>query len=145
MPARIKIILDTNWYISATVNKKSRRKIYNLITNKSLTCLYSEELLSEYIAVIQRDKFKNMVNRQQVDRFLILALSELKRIKITQAISKSRDPKDNYLLAMAMDGKADYLITGDIHLLELKAIGSTKIITLAEFDIIFASTLKPKL
>jgi len=142
MPARIKIILDTNWYISATVNKKSRRKIYDLITNKNLTVLYSEELLAEYISVIQRDKFKNIVSQQQADRFLILTLSELKRVKIKQTVVKSRDPKDNYLLALALDGKADYLITGDIHLLELKAIGSTMIVILSQFDLILASGLK---
>jgi len=82
MPVRIRIILDTNWYISATVNKKSRRKIYNLIANKNLIILYSKELTSEYSTVIQRDKFKNHVTQQQINRFLILTLSELKRIKI---------------------------------------------------------------
>ena len=104
--------------------------------------LYSEELLAEYVSVIQRDKFKNFVSNQQVDRFLMLILSELKRIKIKRTVDGSRDPKDNFLLALALDGKADYLITGDIHLLELKAIGSTMIVTLSQFDVIFASGLK---
>jgi|SRR6185437_1501997 len=139
MRARIRIILDSNWYISATVNSKSRRKLYNLITNKNLTILYSKELFLEYNAVIQRDKFRKYLGSSQVNRFLPLVLSELKKITIKRSIIKSRDPKDNYLLALALDGKADYLITGDIHLLELKAIGKTAIITLSQFDSILAA------
>ena len=43
------------------------------------------------------------------------------------------DPADNFLLAMAEAGNADYLITGDgRHLLSLKRHGSTRIITAKE-------------
>jgi len=139
MPARIKIILDTNWYISAAVNKKSRRKIYSLITNKNLIILYSKELSTEYSNVIQRDKFKNLISQSHANRFMVLALNELKKVKIKSSISTSRDPKDNYLLALAIDGEAEYLITGDIHLLELKAIGNTTILTLTQFDKILST------
>jgi len=44
------------------------------------------------------------------------------------------DPKDNFLLALAKDGNADYLITGDNNLLSLKEFGKTKIVTLSEFE-----------
>jgi uncharacterized protein len=98
--------------------------------------LYSDELLKEYNTVIQRDKFKTLVSPQQVNRFLILTIGALRKIKITHSIKKSRDPKDNYLLSMAVAGDAHYLITGDIHLLELKSIEKTVILTLSQFDTI---------
>jgi uncharacterized protein len=44
-----------------------------------------------------------------------------------------RDSKDNFLLSLAIDGRADYLLTGDSALLDLKKIGKTKIITISEF------------
>lgn len=44
-----------------------------------------------------------------------------------------RDPKDNFLLNLSIDGKADFLITGDKDLLVLEKIESTQIVTLAEF------------
>jgi uncharacterized protein len=44
-----------------------------------------------------------------------------------------RDSKDNFLLALAKDGKADYLLTGDKDLLELVQFGNTRIETLAVF------------
>lgn len=44
-----------------------------------------------------------------------------------------RDPKDNFLLVLAKDGKATYLLTGDKDLLEIQKFGSTKILTLTHF------------
>ncbi|MCZ2460859.1 MAG: putative toxin-antitoxin system toxin component, PIN family [Chitinophagales bacterium] len=55
------------------------------------------------------------------------------RINVVSEISVCRDPKDNFLLALAKDTKADYLITGDKDLLELKQFDRTIICTLADF------------
>ena len=46
-----------------------------------------------------------------------------------------RDTKDNFLLNLAVDGNADYLITGDKDLLILEKINNTKIITIADFKL----------
>jgi len=58
-------------------------------------------------------------------------------VNVTSEISQCRDPKDNFLLSLAIDGKADYLLSGDKDLLVLKKIGNTEIKTISEFfDII---------
>jgi predicted nucleic acid-binding protein len=41
---------------------------------------------------------------------------------------------DNYLLSLAIDSKADYLLTGDNDLLVLTQVGATKIIKYADFE-----------
>ena len=49
-------------------------------------------------------------------------------------VNLSRDPQDNPVLAMAIAGKADYLVSGDRRgLLSLKRVGATRIVTAAEF------------
>lgn len=49
-------------------------------------------------------------------------------------VELSKDPDDNYLLAMAKAGAADFLVTGDArHLLELRKLGRTRILAPAEF------------
>ena len=53
--------------------------------------------------------------------------------QVKSEIELSRDPKDNFLLSLATDSKADYLVTGDNDLLELKSIGKTRIITLTDY------------
>ena len=54
-------------------------------------------------------------------------------IEVKSIVTICRDPKDNFLLALAKDGKADYLITGDKDLLDLKKFGKTKIKTITNF------------
>lgn len=54
-------------------------------------------------------------------------------IKIESIVTVCRDPNDNFLLALAKDGKADYLLTGDNDLLVIKKLGKTKIIKIVEF------------
>lgn len=54
-------------------------------------------------------------------------------VEVKSIITICRDTKDNFLLALAKDGKADYLLTGDKDLLELKKFGRTKIKTITSF------------
>jgi len=47
--------------------------------------------------------------------------------------TQCRDAKDNFLLELAVDGKADYLVTGDNDLLILQTVQKTKIIRMNDF------------
>ncbi|MEO6849995.1 MAG: putative toxin-antitoxin system toxin component, PIN family [Mucilaginibacter sp.] len=129
----IRIILDTNWYISATINRTSRRTFFDLLTNKNLVVIFSDTILKEYKEVIRRDKFKRIINPSQINRFMNLVISRLENVEIKADLEGSRDPNDNFLLSLSFDSKADYLITGDIDLLILKITGTTQIITLNDF------------
>lgn len=131
---KIKVILDTNWYISGTINRNSRRLLYSLLTNKRLEIFYSSELLTEYKDVITRKKFRKYITWNQAKRFVRPILPLLTEVVIITKIEQSRDKKDNFLLSMAVDTKADYLVTGDPHLLELRNIGNTKILNMSEFS-----------
>jgi hypothetical protein len=130
---RLKIILDTNWYISASINRNSRRRLYELLVNDRLTICYSKELLEEYKDVIFRKKFEKYIRKEQVIRFINLVLTRLKPIEIKTLVRLSRDEKDNFLLSMAIDSSADYLVSGDPDLLVIKSFGKTKIIDMSTF------------
>jgi putative PIN family toxin of toxin-antitoxin system len=54
-------------------------------------------------------------------------------IMIKSNIRVCRDPKDNFLLSLAKDGKASHLITGDHDLLVLKKTGKTRILTMSDY------------
>ena len=54
-------------------------------------------------------------------------------VDVRSVVEACRDPKDNYLLALAKDGSADYLITGDLDLLTMEQFEKTKIVKLSEF------------
>src|ERR1700753_723227 len=130
---KIRIILDTNWYISATINKKSRRLLYQLLENHNIVIVFSDEIIKEYQRVITRNKFKNIVNSRQVSRFMNLVISKITNVKIESTLIGSRDLADNFLLSLSQDANADYLVTGDKDLLVLGKTGSTKIVLMADF------------
>lgn len=129
---KLRIILDTNWYISATINQKSRRSLYELLTNENLIIIFSSEILSEYNLVIKRDKFKRIINHSQISRFMNLVISKTEFVAVKSSLTGSRDFNDNFLLSLSHDSNADYLVTGDLDLLVLKITGITKIITLSD-------------
>jgi putative PIN family toxin of toxin-antitoxin system len=131
---RLKIILDTNWYVSASINRTSRRRLYDLLMNENLTILYSRELLAEYESVISREKFQKFIRQEQVSRFVGLVLTRLMPVEIKMLVRLSRDAKDNFLLSMSIDCGADYLVTGDPDLLVLKEFGKTKILGMTAFS-----------
>ncbi|MFN2262353.1 MAG: putative toxin-antitoxin system toxin component, PIN family, partial [Psychroflexus sp.] len=56
-----------------------------------------------------------------------------KLIKVKSDIQLCRDEKDNFLLNLSIDSKADYLITGDNDLLVLDKIEQTQIMNFREF------------
>ncbi len=89
--------------------------------------------MREYNRVILRDKFKRIVRSDQISRFISLVISKLEIVEITSQIAGSRDPNDNYLLSLAADGHADYIVTGDSDLLVLRKTGQTQIVTLSDF------------
>ena len=54
-------------------------------------------------------------------------------INVKNEVSLCRDPKDNFLLSLSKDGRADFLITGDNDLLTLKKFDKTKIIKISDY------------
>ncbi|WP_209444223.1 putative toxin-antitoxin system toxin component, PIN family [Pedobacter borealis] len=56
-----------------------------------------------------------------------------KFIVVKSKIEICRDAKDNFLLSLAVDGKADFLLTGDQDLLMIEKIGKTNIKTISSF------------
>ncbi|WP_299014792.1 putative toxin-antitoxin system toxin component, PIN family [uncultured Polaribacter sp.] len=127
-----KIILDTNLWISFLISKKFS-DIDDLIENKGLILIFSNELLEEFIDVVNRPKFKKYFSKKDVEKILKYFDQFAELVKVKSKMNICRDKKDNFLLDLAIDSKADYLITGDKDLLILEKINKTEILTLSEF------------
>jgi len=127
-----KIILDTNLWISFLISKKFSQ-IDKLIENQRIILIFSNELLEEFIDVVSRPKFKKYFSKKDIEKILEYFDQFGKLAKVTSDIKICRDEKDNFLLNLSVDSKADYLITGDKDLLILENIENTKILTFSEF------------
>lgn len=127
-----RIVIDTNILISFLLIKKSS-EFDNLIAQAEILLLYNQELIDEFITVTKRSKFKKYFDINDIQTILLMIKNRAVFIETTSQVTICRDPKDNFLLALASDGKATHLITGDKDLLVLKKYGKTIIMTLAEY------------
>jgi putative PIN family toxin of toxin-antitoxin system len=123
-----KIILDTNLWISFLISKNFT-EIDELVQEKNITLIFSNESLEEFIEVVKRPKFEKFFSRKDIEKLLDIFDQYAELIKVKSKMNICRDPKDNFLLNLAVDGKVDYLITGDKDLLVLEKIEKTQIIT----------------
>ncbi len=123
-----KIIFDTNLWISFLISKNFT-EIDKLILEENTTLIFSNESLEEFIDVVKRPKFKKFFSEKDIEKLLDMFDQYADLIKVKSKIDICRDPKDNFLLNLAVDGKADYLVTGDKDLLVLDKIKKTQIIT----------------
>ena len=123
-----RVILYTNLWISF-LTSKNFTEIDNLVQAKNITLIFSNESLKEFIEVVKRPKFKKFFSKKDIEKLLDIFDQYAELIKVKSKIDICRDPKDNFLLNLAVDGKVDYLVTGDKDLLVLEKIKRTEIIT----------------
>ena len=90
-------------------------------------------MINEIVEVTQRIKFRKYFNLDDVESLLIMIKSRAVFINVTSSVSKCRDPKDNFLLSLSLDGYATHLLTGDKDLLVLKRFGQTEILKITKY------------
>jgi uncharacterized protein len=127
-----RIIIDTNLWISFLLSK-DYTKLDKLFNSKSLILLFSRELLEEFVEVARRPKFKKYFSIADLNELLTEIHSRAEFIEVTSEVNLCRDEKDDFLLALAKDGNADFLITGDNDLLEIEKFENTKILTMTNY------------
>lgn len=136
----IKLVLDTNILVSGTFWTGDSFKIMELIDKKKIVSMLSEEIIKEYYRVINSDEIIDKIK----DKYLIIS-DVSKKIILNSTIIKldikldivKEDPDDNIILECAHEGKVDYIISQDKHLLKLKEFKNIKIITPEEFLKVF--------
>ncbi len=128
----LKLIIDTNLWISFIISKKLNLLDPFLISEKA-KLLFSKELIAEIQQTVKKPKLRKYFKENAFEEMLSIFEPFIDLIEVECIITICRDVKDNFLLELAKDGKADYLLTGDKDLLELKKFGKTKIETVATF------------
>lgn len=89
--------------------------------------------MEEFIEVAGRPKFRKYFVPEDLLQVLNYIEKNAEMIKVTCVVHECRDEKDNFLLSLARDGKADYLISGDLDLISLEKFERTLILSVADF------------
>lgn len=128
----IKVIIDTNLWISFLIGKELAN-LQTLMVSGNVQVILCEQIKAEITAVTQRPKLIKYFSPEKVKELLdILTVIGL-LVEIKSQVFICRDEKDNFLLALAQDSQAQFLITGDADLLILKEFKETKIVTYQNF------------
>lgn len=140
----IKVIVDTNLWISFLIGRKLSC-LLSLLSHPNFELVVSQELLDEIREVSSRPKLMKYFSQEQIALLLDFMSEETLSYQLENITLRCRDPKDDYLLELAIVSKADYLVTGDKDLLDLDKIGSCQIVSAIEFDSLTANWGYPAL
>ena len=128
----MKVVLDTNVLISALIKAGKPRELFFRLAEEKMLIL-SRQILEEFLEVAEDPRVKKYVKEQETAAFLN---SLRDATKIVEVKSKFRavkeDPDDDVFVNTAYDGKADYIVSGDAHLLSLGEFRGIKIVTVDE-------------
>ena len=131
--ARERVVLDTNVLISGALSSTSKPA---LALEKAITdgqLLASTATLRELMEKLLSAKFDRYVTREARDALLARLAPLVEIVEIVQRIQASRDPKDDKFLEVAVNGRADVLVSGDGDLLELNPFRGIAILTPAAY------------
>jgi len=131
----IKVVIDTNVLISAGVSKDGNpAQIFELLLIEAIENYTSEEIILEVIDVFNRPKFTNIITGTDkkfiINKYKFLSKNIIPKQKFN--IVKD-DPKDNKFIDCAVEANAEFLISGDPHLLEIKKFQEIKVVSPKEF------------
>ena len=134
----IRIIIDTNLWISFLTGRKLS-SLLDLLSYPEFQLVISTELIEEIHDVVSRPKLAKYYTSENVNMLMKYMKDFSLTFELGNIPSRCRDPKDDYLLELALVSDADFLVTGDKDLLEVKKIGNCQIVTAMEFDIYSSS------
>ena len=98
-----------------------------------MKAIFSVESNDEFLTVTDRPKFRKYFKKKDAQQLIELFDVYGEMVHVKSSVAICRDPKDNFLLSLSRDSKANYLITGDGDLLALRQFEGTKILTMTEF------------
>jgi len=108
-----RVVIDTNVFISGILKAKSAPGmiLQALSEPDSLELLLSEQIFNEYNEVIRRQKFG--LNEDTINTALSLILEIADIVLPEKEFNVLPDPDDNRFLECAVEGRADFLVTGN--------------------------------
>ena len=119
-------------YVSALGFDGHEREVVRRCLKGEIVLIVTEDILEEVYRVIEYPKFDFTSAQKDLLKLILGETGNLIAAPLKSSLL-TEDPSDNKFLEAAVAGDADFLVTGDKHLLKLKRIGRTKILRAPEF------------
>jgi putative PIN family toxin of toxin-antitoxin system len=132
----VRAVFDTNVLVAAFVAEgicskiltRGRRKDFHLIACPFILQEFERVLIKKFSATRNEARSALRIISEAIHSFV-------RPSQLLQSVC--RDPDDDVILACALEAKADYLVTGDMDLLELKVFKGIQIVTPRDFELLF--------
>lgn len=129
----MKVTLDTNVLVSAFISKQGQpAAILDIaLTFPEIELVLSEPILGEFRDVLSRQEVRERFEYSDGDiEQFVGAIRDASTIVKPSSNLKvvSEDPKDDIIISTACDGKSDYIVSGDHHLLRLRRFRGIRIV-----------------
>ncbi len=141
----MRIVLDTNVVVSRFLSPKGPpAEIFVKWQQETFEVVVSESILAEYAQVLEYEKLRarHGLSHEEIANLI----SDMRRFAVlinpqeTPRVVRD-DPEDDKFLSCAMAGGADYVISGDDHLLKLQAYRGIQILSPRAFLLMLSSIL----
>jgi len=131
----MRVVLDTSILIAALITSGTPPdQIYQAWRKKRFTLISSQWQLDEFRRASRYEKLKQFIKPVEAGNLVSGLKREALILEDLPEVDLSQDAADNPILAIAIAGRADYLVSGDRRgLLALKKISGTRIVTAREF------------
>jgi len=129
----MKVVLDTNVLASALIKPGKPRELLSEIVEGGVQLVLSRSILEELLEVAYDSRMRRYVDENDVISFMkaIGSVAKIVRVKSRFKVVKG-DPDDDVILRTAYDCRADYIVSGDKHLLSLGEFKGARIVTVNE-------------
>ncbi len=133
MESKQRVVADNNVLISRLLFPGSipGKAVYRITHEGQL--LLSEAFLTELATVLFRPKLDRYLTLDERKAFLRSLDTIGERVPITYTVHACRDPKDNMILELAVNGRADMIVTGDDDLLSLSTFQGIPLLPAAAY------------
>lgn len=128
----MRIVVDTNIFVSAALKDRSVPALALHVVKQRGNLLKSAATEGQLLAVLARPRLATLIDPAAIAWMrALLATAEL--VVITERIAACRDATDDKFLELAVNGRADILVSGDADLLVLNPFRAIPIVTPATF------------
>jgi putative PIN family toxin of toxin-antitoxin system len=128
----MRVVVDTNVFVSAALKDKSLPALALHLVRQRGTLIKSSVTEAQLVEVLARPYLAPLIAPAARDRLLeLMAAAEL--VVITERIAACRDPTDDKFLELAVNGRADLIVSGDTDLLVLDPFREIPIVAPATF------------
>ena len=132
----MRVVADTNTIISAFLWGGKPFQLLQLAVSQQIVLVTTDALVEELLAVLSRDKFSRRLEKVGTSASeVVVDYCYLSEVVVPAEIHPIilDDPDDDAVLACAIGGTADYIVSGDEHLLTLKSYSGIYILNVHDF------------